>query len=304
MKRTKKVVFSPIVGPQKQKNTTRSESADPSSVRVFDYLDYRAYLRDLYHSRKAADRRFSCRFIALRVGFRSASYFTQVLNGRVGMTTEMALRFAAFLKLEPREADYLELLVLHQRAKTVKERRRYLEKLGAFRESTADLVPPEHYEYFSKWYHTALRELLHIRPFDGDHKALGKALRPSIPAARAKESIELLLRLGLARGENGLVVRSDHRNSTTGEAVHAVQVDQFHAATLQMAARSIEGCPRNERSLSSLTMTLSPEGKARVEAEIVEFRRRVQAIALSDHGETAVHHLGIQLFPMSRESVA
>jgi uncharacterized protein (TIGR02147 family) len=287
-----------------EKNTTHSFESVPKTVRVFDYLDYRAFLRDLYQSRKAADARFSCRFIAQRVGFRSASYFTQVLNGRVGMTTEMALRFAAFLKLEPKEADYLELLVLHQRAKTVKERRRYLEKLGAFRESRADLVPPEHYEYFAKWYHTAVRELLHIRPFDGDHKALGKALRPSIPAARAKESIELLLRLGLARREKGLVVRSDQRNSSTGEAVQAVQVDQFHASTLQMAARAIEGCPRAERSLSSLTMTLSREGRARVEAEIVEFRRRVQAIAHGDHGETMVHHLGIQMFPMSRESIA
>ena len=286
------------------KNTTRASGFEPKSVRVFDYLDYRVFLRDLYQSRKAADARFSCRFIAQRVGFRSASYFTQVLNGRVGMTTEMALRFAAFLKLEPKEADYLELLVLHQRAKTVKERRRYLEKLGAFRESRADLVPPEHYEYFAKWYHTAVRELLHIRPFDGDHKALGKALRPSIPAARAKESIELLLRLGLARREKGLVVRSDRRNSSTGEAVQAVQVDQFHASTLQMAARSIDGCPRAERSLSSLTMTLSREGRAKVEAEIVEFRRRVQAIAQADQGETMVHHLGIQMFPMSRESIA
>lgn len=276
--------------------------AEPRTVRVFDYLDYRAFLRDVYQSRKAVDSRFSCRFIAQRVGFRSASYFTQVLNGRVGMTTEMALRFAAFLKLDPKEADYLELLVLHQRAKTAKDRRRYLEKLGTFREASSELVPTEHYEYFAKWYHTAVRELLHIRPFDGDHKSLGKVLRPSIPAARTKDSIELLLRLGLARRENGVVVRSDNRNSTTGEAVHAVQIDQFHAATLQMAARSIDGCPRSERSLSSLTMTLSREGRARVESEIVEFRRRVQAIAQSDQGETAVHHLGIQLFPMSKES--
>lgn len=283
------------------KITTQAGASVAKPVRVFDYVDYRAFLRDLYQSRKAADARFSCRFIAQRVGFRSASYFTQVLNGRVGMTTEMALRFAAFLKLEPKEADYLELLVLHQRAKTVKERRRYLEKLGAFRESRADLVPPEHYEYFAKWYHAAVRELLHIRPFDGDAKALGKALRPTIPAAKAQESIDLLLRLGFARKAKGLVVRSDTRNTSTGEAVQAVQVDQFHVATLQMASRSIEGCPRKERSLSSLTMTLSRDGRARVEAEIVEFRRRVQAIAQSDQGESMVHHLGIQLFPMSTE---
>jgi len=269
-------------------------------IRVFDYLDYRGFLRDLYERKRAEDRRFSCRFIAQKVGFRSASYFTQVLNGRSNMTPEMALRFAAFLRLDVREADYLELLVLHDRARGASERRRYLEKLAAFRESSSKLVPPEHFEFFEKWYHTAIREMLHIAPFEGDFKALGKALRPSIPAAKAKESIELLLRLGMATRRDGMVVRSDKRSTTTGEAVQSVQVDQFHASTLALAKDAIDGMPRDRRSLSSLTMTLSSEGRRRVEAEIVEFRRRILSIAEADAAEDSVYHLGIQLFPMTR----
>ncbi len=280
-----------------------TQSTIPCSgpVRVFDYLDYRAYLRDLYETRRAADPRFSCRYIAQKVGFRSASYFTQVLNGKVGMTTDMALRFAAFLCLDPKESDYLELLVLHQRAKSVKEQRRYLERLTTFREATAHLVPPEHFQFFEKWHHTAILELLYIMPFDGDYKALGKRLRPSIPAAKAQESIELLLKLGMVRKEGRLVVRTHAHSTTTGEAVQAVQVDQFHASTLALAARSIEGMARHERSLSSLTMSLSHEGRQQVVAEIVKFRHRIREIAASDSGEIAVHHLGILLFPMTHE---
>jgi len=282
-----------------KKSTTRVAGAKTAPVRVFDYLDYRGFLRDLYERRRAEDRRFSCRYIALKVGFRSASYFTQVLNGRSSMTPEMALRFAAFLRLDGREADYLELLVLHDRARGATERRRYLEKLASFREASSRLVPPEHFEFFEKWQHTAIRELLHIAPFRGDYKALGKRLRPSISAAKAKESIDLLLRLGMATKVGGAVVRSDKRSTSTGEAVQSVQVDQFHASTLALAREAIDGMPRDERSLSSLSMTLSGEGRRRVEAEIVEFRRRILSIAESDQGEDAVYHLGIQLFPMA-----
>ena len=280
---------------------TRMEGAVAKAVRVFDYLDYRTFLRDLYQSRKAIDKRFSCRFIAQKVGFRSASYFTQVLNGRSAMTPEMAVRFAAFLRLEVREAEYLELLVLHDRARAAGERRGYLEKLASFREGSKRLVPSEHFEYFEKWHHTAIREFLHIEPFDGDYKALGKRLRPPIAASKARESIELLLELGMARRENGLVVRSDRQSTTTGEAVKSVQVDQFHASTLELASRSIDGLERGERSLSSLTMTLSPEARRRIEAEIADFRAKILSIAESDSGETAVYHMGIQLFPMTRE---
>lgn len=281
--------------------STQHGALDAGQVRVFDYLDYRSYLRDLYEARRAADPRFSCRFIAQKVGFRSASYFTQVLNGKAGMTTDMALRFAAFLRLDPKESDYLELLVLHQRSKTVKERRRYLERLTSFRGTSAQIVQQENFRFFEKWHHTAILELLYIKPFDGDFKALGKRLRPSIPAAKARESIELLLKLGMIRKQGPVLVRTDTRNITTGEAVHAVQVDQFHASTLQLATRSIDGIGRSERSLSSLTMSLSAEGRRKIEAEIVSFRRKVQAIAAADAGENAIHHLGIQLFPMSRE---
>lgn len=285
----------------RKESATRSGRGTNHAVRVFDYLDYRSFLRDLYESRRSEDRRFSCRYIAQKVGFRSASYFTQVLNGRAAMTPEMALRFAAFLRLDSSEADYLELLVLHQRAKSVKERRRYLEKLASFRGSNAVAISPERFEFFEKWYHTAIRELLHIAPFDGDYKVLAKRLRPSIPQAKARESMELLLRLGMAREQDGRIVRSDARSTTTGEAVESVQVDQFHASTLALAGASIDGIERGSRSLSSLTVTLSPEGRRKVLSEIVAFRKRVLAIAESDRDETAVHHLGIQLFPMTRE---
>lgn len=292
------------MAPSIKEFATRTERGASLAVRVFDYLDYRSFLRDLYESRRLEDRRFSCRYIAQKVGFRSASYFTQVLNGRAAMTPEMALRFAAFLRLDSSEADYLELLVLHQRAKSVKERRRYLEKLASFRESNAVAMAPEQFEFFEKWYHTAIRELLHIEPFEGDYKALAKRLRPSIPQAKARDSIELLLRLGMARKEGGRIVRSDACSTTTGEAVQAVQVDQFHASTLSLAGASIDGMEHESRSLSSLTMTLSPEGRRKVMSEIVAFRKRILAIAESDSDETSVHHLGIQLFPMTREGRA
>ncbi|HOX52889.1 MAG TPA: TIGR02147 family protein, partial [Fibrobacteria bacterium] len=254
-------------------SSTHTARKPPTEIRVFDYLDYRAFLRDLYEARRAADPRFSCRFIAQKVGFRSASYFTQVLNGKAGMTPSMALRFAAFLRLDAKESDYLELLVLHQRSKTVKERRRHLERLASLRETTSRRVSREDFQFFERWHHTAILELLFIHPFDGDYRSLAKRLRPPIPTAKAEESIALLRRLGLIREENGLWVRTDARNLTTGEAVESVQVDQFHLSTLQLAARSVERIPRDQRSISSLTMSLSPEGRRKVEAEILHFRR-------------------------------
>jgi uncharacterized protein (TIGR02147 family) len=288
-----KITF--VAGSNSKKSTTRGEPL----VRVFDFLDYREYLRAAWMERKAIDPKVSVRYIAAKVGFKSASYFTQVLKGRTGMTPSMALRFAAFLRLDRREADYLELLVLHARSRTAADRRRYLERLAGFRESVVRTVPPEQYEFYAAWHHTAIRELLHIEPFRGDHKALATRLRPAIAPAQARESIQLLLRLGMAREENGAVRRADARSTTTGEAVRSVQVDQFHQACLDLARASIDGIPREERSLSTLTVTLSAAGRERALQEIARARRQILSIAESDSGETEVYHLGMQFFPMT-----
>lgn len=280
--------------------TTRKRAA-AAAIRVFDYLDYREFLREVYQRNKAADPKFSCRYIAAKVGFKSASYFTQVLHGRTDMTPAMALRFSDFLKMERRESDYFELLVLYARSKSATERRCYLEQLAAFRESKARLVPPEHYEFYESWHHTAVRELLFIEPFAGDYALLAKRIRPAIPVAKARESIELLLRLGMARREGDLVVRSSTQSTTTGEAVRAVQIDQFHSACLQLAQSTIDEMPREERNLSTLTVTLSPAAIERVNQEIGDFRRRILAIAEADSNETEVYHMGIQFFPMTRK---
>lgn len=100
---------------------------------IFEHLDYRVWLRRVYEESKAEDKRFSCRYVASHVGFKSASFFSQVLNGRTELTPSMALRFAAFLKLDARETDYFEALVLCARSTSAAERRRHLGRLAVLR---------------------------------------------------------------------------------------------------------------------------------------------------------------------------
>lgn len=123
------------MAPERRIESPRSGGVGATMVRppIFGFVDYRQYLRQVYQGSKAVDRRFSCRYVASRVGFRSASFFSQVLNGSCELTPSMALRFAAFLKLDERETDYFEGLVLYARATSVEERARHRGKLASLR---------------------------------------------------------------------------------------------------------------------------------------------------------------------------
>jgi hypothetical protein len=62
---------------------------------------------------------------------------------------------------------------------------RCLQKMLTFKEVGVDLVGPDRLEFYSKWYHGALRELLFFHPFRGDYAALARMLSPPIRQSEA-----------------------------------------------------------------------------------------------------------------------
>src|SRR6186997_2681837 len=100
------------------------------TVHVFEYLDYRAYLRDFYREQKAKSRAFSHRAFSRRAGLRSSNYLSLVMKGARDLSSDMAPRFAKACGLIKHEADFFCDLVAYSQAKTTEEKRRLHERLA------------------------------------------------------------------------------------------------------------------------------------------------------------------------------
>ena len=83
---------------------------------IFEYIDYRQYLRDAYEERRKESPKFSYRFIAGKVGFSSPGFFANVLSGKKDISLKLALKFAELFKLGRKEKEYFETLVLFNKA--------------------------------------------------------------------------------------------------------------------------------------------------------------------------------------------
>ena len=92
--------------------------------------------------------------------------------------------------LKQREADYFECLVLYTQGKTHEEKKRYFEKMIAFLEINIRMFNPDQYQFFQKWYYTAIHVLLDTFRFRGDYKALGRKLSPPISAEQARGAMD------------------------------------------------------------------------------------------------------------------
>lgn len=91
-------------------------------IDVYDYLDYRAFLRDYYTARKGQGRGFSYRQFSRMASLRSPNYLKLVIDGDRNLSAAMAERFAAACGLEGEALTYFVDLVALDQAKTPAER--------------------------------------------------------------------------------------------------------------------------------------------------------------------------------------
>ncbi|MDD5676257.1 MAG: TIGR02147 family protein, partial [Chitinivibrionales bacterium] len=163
---------------------------------IYEYINYRKLMADLYTDKKAQFAHFSYRYIAQKVGFTSAGFFTNILQGKRNISSENIFKFAQLFKLKRSETEYFELLVLFDQAKNHEQKKYYFEKILASKKSKIKITDRQHYEFYSKWYYTAVREVLDVYRFTGDYAELAKKISPSITPAEAKKAVGLLHAMG------------------------------------------------------------------------------------------------------------
>lgn len=270
-------------------------------VDLFAYTDYRKFLRDYYEAKRASQREFTHRFISQAIGFKSTGTFAQILQGKTNMAPETVARFTRFLGLKAREAEYFELLVLFGQAKGHTEKKGYFEKIITFPKTNLKHVDSTQYSFYEKWYYSVIREVLAFHPFQDDYRELARMLEPPIATAEAQKAIKLLEELGLIRkNEKGFYEKTDPV-ITSGYDTRSLAVNQFIVETLDLAKVALDNLPREERSLSALTLSLPEEGYAMVEERVRNFRRELLELARNCDDPKRVVQVNFQIFPVTRK---
>lgn len=276
-----------------------------TAVHIFEYLDYRQFLRDLYAAAKARGAAFSHRAFSRRAGLRSSNYLSLVMKGERDLSSEMAPRFAKACGLAKREADFFCDLVAYGQAKTTAEKRRAHERLARFRRfREAHQLLEEQTAYHEHWYVPAVRELSALPGFREDPRWIAAILEPPISERQASDALTVLLKLGLlVRDERGKL-RQAQALVTTGPGPLGHQIYVYHQGMIDLAKRALDQLPREERDVSSLTLCVSESALPRLKERLSEFRRELLELAELETRPERVVQLNFQLFPLSRRAAA
>ncbi len=269
---------------------------------IFSYTDFRQYLREYFQEKKAASPAFSYRMLAERAGFKARDYLLRVMNGQRNLSHASADKLSKYFRFSEKQAEYFHALVLFNQAETTLEKEKIFARLTEIQKyGKHQRLRQAQFSYLSSWHHIALRSLLPLLNTSeaADPERVGLLLDPVISAKQVKDSIELLIGLGLLNKTPKGTYSVGDLALTTGDEVAALSVAGFHKTAMDLAKRSIDKHPAAARDISGLTMGVSQDGFKRIKAEIQAFRKRIMAIAMNDSGEDMIYQLNLHLFPFS-----
>jgi uncharacterized protein (TIGR02147 family) len=272
----------------------------PTLPQIFDYLDCVKFLRDYYEARHAAERWFSYRYIQRRAGV-DPGFLYKVFQGKKTLPAEKAEPLARALGLNARETEYFNLLVLYSRARSNDEIKLYFEKLLSYRELATRKVDAKKYEYYTKWYYAAVRQILSYHCFKGDYQELAKMTVPEITVAEAKKAINLLCTLGFLEKAADGTYRVTDRFLSTGEEWRSIAIRNFQRDTIMLAHKALDDVHKDQRDISTVTITLSEDGFGEARELIRQFRRDMLELADRQAQPSGAYHVNIQMIPIGRK---
>ena len=267
---------------------------------IFGYLDYRKYLADMYTEKKNSDRSFSFRLFAKRAGFASPNFLQLVMQGKRNLSQQGIMKCLQALKLKKAEAEFFENLVRFNQSKTDEERNFYYTRIAANKQYTEiKVLEKAQFEYYSKWYHVAVREMVLLKSFVPQPAWIAAHLQPQISEHEAAESLHLLEQLGLlVRNKAGQLTQQD-RYVDSGDEVTSLAVANFHREMLNRAAEAIDGQSAKNREISAVTFAVSETRLREAKKMIQEFRKKISQFLSEEDAAEQVCQLNMQFFQLT-----
>lgn len=257
---------------------------------------FRFYINREFDHRKTRNAKYSLRAFARDLGV-SNQKLSQILTGKLGISTASAEQIAARLKLSKFETDLFIALAesAHGRSESgrVKAAAR-VDKLAErlkFRDRSSDVER----EGFS-WLEYPIYMCYSLPEAQANHQWASRRL--GIPEAVVKTIVDDFFSRDLLREENGSWIQPNPFVSvnakSSGEAIR-----KLYKKMLDLASKSVSDTPITERKLSVSYMTLHPENLEVAKDAIDQFcYGLIDRFGKSDLAGARVYAFNTQLFPI------
>lgn len=269
-------------------------------VDVFAFLSVQDLLSHIYNEMKKAMPRYSYRAFSRELGFGESNYLHLICTHKRQLSPRSAQQVVAHLGLHNERRTWFLSLVAHTAARDNAQRTAGFQKAYEARQKTIENeLTRDEMEFFDKWYHPVIREIVGRSEFSPEPRWIAANVRPKITPEQAKNSLELLLRLGYIEATEEGSFRQTHSHIRVPAGANSLAIHKYHQEMLQLAQRSLSEVDSYERDLSALTVLLSKDQIADVKEILKEARKKIVSLSEQRTAESEVYQMNMQLFPVT-----
>ena len=263
-------------------------------VSVFDFNDnFRDYVKKVME-----ERQLSYRALASKVGV-DVRMIHDIVNKSKHLSLTNALKFSSALKHNKNEKEYFVQLVHLTQSKNKVETDFCRDQMQKIKSEADDSHPVivDKYEYYSTLHHSVIRSLVVLSSFKDDYERLGNSLTPPISAEEAKQSIQLLERLGLIRkNKNG----DYHLNNVNILAnISSEGKKRFHRECSEIIKKQIFYCYPNDCQINNATLAMSGKTYKIVCDELRTLYEKLFKLVKNDKQADRVYQCQLAIVPLS-----
>jgi uncharacterized protein (TIGR02147 family) len=277
----------------------KSATENKQTRAIYEYEDYRSYLRDFFSAQKESNKNFTHRYFAKMAGFSSSSFCLHVMNGRKNISGESIQKFIIALGLKGKAARYFEALIRYNQNKKLYDRELYFSQLNKIRRGTKFYrVNKRQFVLYSEWYFSVIRELAVHSDWNGDYRRLGNMVVPPLSEEKTKKAVETLIDVGLLIKNDYGTLRQNFP-VVSAQAAPAFVVNKLKKDFLFKALEAEEKFRKPAKYSSSATLSMSMRSFEKAKVMIDDVRQALLTMAMNDMEVDQVFQVNFQMFPLS-----
>lgn len=268
------------------------------------YSDFRQFLKDVYEQARSGEKDYSYSLFSYELGLGACNTSHLLISGKRKCTIKTAEKIARNLGMTKAKKEFF--LALASRSLDL-QGEEAVSALKGLMEAKARLLAEtdEHakFLFFQEWHHSAIMEILRMStcPVAGLEGFISEALDFKVPEVKIRASLELLEELRLVARDGSQRLAPTNEVISTGAETTNEAIKGYHLQFLEVARQALPKFDAKNRDFSSLTFSFPAERVPELKREIIDFRKRIIALAMNPGASDAVLQLNVQLFPVAMD---
>ncbi len=269
---------------------------------IYQYDDFRMFLRDCYEEKKRIDSSFSYRKFAQAAEIKNPGYLLDVIKGKRSLGERLLRKVVEIFGLKPAEGEFLALLTEYGQCRDAERRQSiYRDILNRRNHSNFVRLNPAQTRYFDDTLYPLLLAAVQAIDFRGDCDALSLFLDPPVPPGKVKKAIRDLCEWELLKQEgDGRYLPAEkflEPPPTMGSLVR-----RMNREWIMQAPEALMRHSATNRHMSTVILSVSQAMRKRIQEKLERFRREIFDMVKSDGESEQVMQLSLLYFPKTRST--